>query len=168
MPDQTAADHGVGGLQVGDEHREVAGIALQIAVHRGNDPATRRLETGVERRAQTLVGFEAEQADSRLVAGEMADHVGTSVRRPVVHEDHLGGGGETGQNRGQLLPQKGQVLDLVVHGQDHGEREVGGHGCSAGMATSNCPAPNGARSTIVHVRPLPSRSPGHRRSWTMT
>ena len=89
VPDLPPPDHGVGAVEPGDERGEVAGIALQIAVHGGHDAAPRGLEPGVERRAQTRVPLQADRADARVGLGEPADDVAAAVRGSVVHEEHL-------------------------------------------------------------------------------
>jgi len=124
VPDLPPADHGVGGVEPGEERGEVAGIALQIAVHGGHQAAPRGLESRVERGAQPRVALQPDRANARIGLGEPADDVPAAIRGAVVDDDHLGRSGEAGQHLGQLGPEDGQVLDLVVHGQDHRQRDV--------------------------------------------
>ena len=157
-PKLPPADHRIGLAEVRHQHPEVARIVLQVAVHGGHEAAPRGLKPRVERRAQTGILGEADHADARVVLGEPSEDVVAPVRRPVVHEDHLGGRDETRQDRGQLAPEDRQALDLVVHRQHQRERDLPAHGRATGAPTSTRIPLTSALSTTVHACRVATRS----------
>ncbi len=86
----TPAGHGVPAVQRGQQRPDVAGIVLQVAVHRDDDPAPRATKPGVHRRGEAVVAQKPHEPHARIARAQGAQEGVAAVGAAVVDEDHLG------------------------------------------------------------------------------
>ena len=86
-----AGDDVVAFVELGEQHRDVGRIVLQIGVERHDDVAARGVEAGGHRRRLAEVAREADDAQLRAAGGGRAQKLGRLVAAAVVDEQDLDG-----------------------------------------------------------------------------
>ncbi|MEI9897779.1 MAG: hypothetical protein WDN28_28960 [Chthoniobacter sp.] len=70
---------------------DVAGIVLQVAIHRNDHIAAREVEAGHHRRRLAVITAEVHHFDGRIFRGEAVEHARAGVVAAVIDEDELHG-----------------------------------------------------------------------------
>jgi hypothetical protein len=129
-----AAHHVEALLHLGHELGDLLGGVLQVGVQGDDDPPLHLGEGPEDGAVLAVVAVELHHPDPGLGLGDVDEHGQAPVPAAVVGEDDLPGLGRIGEvlrhHPGQPLPQRGDVLLLVVDGDD--DAQVGVHGRSEG------------------------------------
>ncbi len=125
-----AADEVVAGgfVEFGDHGGDVGGIVLEVAVEGGDELAAGVMDAGVHGGALSGVLGEGEDADAVATLDALEGGVGGAV----VDQDEFVV--DAGEGAVDLLLEFGDVVLLIVEGDDNGEGGAGGvgHGHEAG------------------------------------
>jgi hypothetical protein len=121
-PATPPCDHVEALVELGDHRGDVARIVLQVAVDGGDHPARGGVEAGVEGRRLSEVSPEEDGAEPGPVGREPGEQLRRPVAAPVVDDDDLERPRLGREDAVELLEQRLEVLDLVVNGDDDGER----------------------------------------------
>ena len=110
-----------------EEPGDVGGVVLAVAVHRHEDRAAREVERGRERGG--LAAVAPEEGDEDVVGVGVLDRGELrrrAVGRAVVDEDQLVTQRRPAEHAVKLVVQRGDVVDLVVDGDQDREVDSGG------------------------------------------
>src|SRR5919106_1492518 len=132
---------------------------LEVAVHRDDCIAARKIEPGRERDLMAESSRETDDLEPRIAPVLLHSEPIRPVRAPVVDEDDLPVAPEALQGRRELLGELGQDLLLVAQGNDDGnERRAFAH-----RETRLAAPPDGSfLSRAVSARELSSNRSGAR------
>ena len=86
-----ADDEVVALLQLGEHHRDVGRIVLQVAVHGDEEAAARELDPRGHRRGLAVVALEPQHPDAVVASDQVARARHRGVAAAVVHEQDLEG-----------------------------------------------------------------------------
>jgi hypothetical protein len=92
-----AAGHVGAGVDRGHQLGDVAGLVLEVAVHRHHDPPACACDAGVHGRVLPEVALERDHPHPRVALVQLLQQRHRAVGRPIVDEDHLGRDAGLGQ-----------------------------------------------------------------------
>src|SRR6267378_8532633 len=124
------ARHDVGAVldDRGDECGDVGREVLQVGGIEHEHPAARGIGAGFECVGNAPLCAVRHHAHERMLGGELGEHARRAVLAAVVHDHQLTGVGQRQQRLARQPYELGEVLGLVLGGDEHadlGERRIG-------------------------------------------
>jgi hypothetical protein len=122
LPVEAFAQHAIETvIQMGDHPRQVGGVVLKVAVHRGEDVPFRVVEPGLHGRGLPEVPAQPHELDAGIVVRQFLDFEVGAVDAAVVHQHRFPRAG-VGEGVAQPLNQRTHVGAFVLHRHHDGQQ----------------------------------------------